>query len=148
MLGFCGYVLENWWSAPFNPLYLCNCFCPRQFIWIIYWVFIKKCIFSFLKNSQSCATFLRQHWTAIGWTENVQPIIVTVHSDLRSVELLSYTQGVGCSELGKNTILNEHPVTHVRNKLTALHDPEELETARSTGHHTRAQQLACTEKNS
>ena len=33
-------------------------------------------------------------------------ITVTVHSDLRLDELLSYMQGMGCSELGKNTIFN------------------------------------------
>ena len=43
-------------------------------------------------------------------TENGQPIKVTVHSDLRSDELLSYMQGMGCSELGKTKFLNEHPV--------------------------------------
>ena len=35
---------------------------------------------------------------------------MTVHSDLRSDELLSFNQGMGCSELGKNTFFNEHPV--------------------------------------
>jgi len=49
---------------------------------------------------------LRQHWAAIGCAVNGQPIIVTVHSDLRSDELLSYMQGMGCSELGKKTIFN------------------------------------------
>ena len=44
---------------------------------------------------------LRQHWAAIGCTVNGQPIRVTVHSDLRSDELLSYMQGMGCSELEK-----------------------------------------------
>ena len=43
----------------------------------------------------------RQHCAAIGCTKNSQPIIVTVNSD----ELLSYMQGMDCSELGKNTIL-------------------------------------------
>ena len=43
----------------------------------------------------------RQHWAAIGCTENCQPIRVTVHSDIRSDELLSCMQGMGCSELGK-----------------------------------------------
>ena len=52
----------------------------------------------------------RQHWAAIGCTVNGQPIRVTVHSDLSSDELLSYMQGMGCSELGKNTIFNEHPL--------------------------------------
>ena len=31
-------------------------------------------------------------------------------SDLRSEESLSYMQGMGCSELGKNKIFNEYPV--------------------------------------
>ena len=34
-----------------------------------------------------------------------QPIRVTVHSDLRSGELLSYMQGIACSELGKTQFL-------------------------------------------
>ena len=44
----------------------------------------------------------RQNWVAIGCTKNGQPIRVTVHSDLRSDELLSYMQGMGCSVLKKN----------------------------------------------
>ena len=53
----------------------------------------------------------RQHWAAIGWKENGQPIGGTVHLDLRSDEFLSFNQGMGCSELGKtqfilNTLYN------------------------------------------
>ena len=53
---------------------------------------------------------VRPHWATICCTVNGQPIRVTVHSDLRSDELLSYMQGMGCSELEKNSIFNEHPV--------------------------------------
>ena len=35
---------------------------------------------------------------------------VTVHSYLWYDEIISDIQGMGCSELGKNTIFNEHPV--------------------------------------
>ena len=55
----------------------------------------------------------RKDRAAIGCTENAQPIRVTVHSDLRSDELLSYMQGMACSELGKDTSFNEHPVPNV-----------------------------------
>ena len=41
-------------------------------------------------------------------------ITVTVHSDLRLDELLSYMQGMGCSELGKKTIFIERPVPERR----------------------------------
>ena len=41
---------------------------------------------------------------------NGQSIRSTVHSDLISDELLSYMQGIGCNELGKHTIFNEHLV--------------------------------------
>ena len=47
---------------------------------------------------------------AIGCTENGQPIRVTVNSDLKSDELISYMQGMDCSKFGKNTVFNEHPV--------------------------------------
>ena len=50
-----------------------------------------------------------QHWAAIGCAENGQTN-KSVHSDLRSDELLSYMQEVGCSELGKKYNFNEHPV--------------------------------------
>ena len=52
----------------------------------------------------------RKDRAAIGCTKNGQPIRVTVHSDLRSDELISYMQEIGCSKFGKNTIFNEHPV--------------------------------------
>ena len=58
-------------------------------------------------NSQNFAPLPQQHWTAIGCTENGKPLGVTVHS---KNELLSYMQRTGCSELGKNTFFNEHPV--------------------------------------
>ena len=54
----------------------------------------------------------RQHCAAIGCTENSQLKRETVHSDLRSDELLFYMQGMDCSELVKNTIFNEHPVCY------------------------------------
>ena len=71
-----------------------------------------KIVVFFRKNSQSFANFLRQHWAAIGCAENVQPLRVTVHSNLRSDELLSYMQGMGCSELGKAQFLmnNMYPM--------------------------------------
>ena len=55
---------------------------------------------------------LRQHLAVISCTKNGQPIRVTVHSPSCTVELLFYMLllGMDCSELGKNTILNEHPV--------------------------------------
>ena len=43
----------------------------------------------------------RKNRAAIVCTENGQPIRVTVHSDLRSEELLSYMQGMDCSEFGQ-----------------------------------------------
>ena len=54
----------------------------------------------------------RQRWAAIGCTKNGQPIRVTVNSTSCTVELLFYMLllGMDCSELGKNTILNQHPV--------------------------------------
>ena len=70
---------------------------------------------------------LRPHLATIGCTVNGQPIRVTVHSDLRSDELLSYMQGMGCSELGKNTIFNEHPVLQMsshRGSLLVIEMPE------------------------
>ena len=58
-------------------------------------------------------------WTAIGCTENGQPIGVRVHSDL--------LQGMGCSGLGKVTIFLEHIVhstithTDIRNFIDLAH---------------------------
>ena len=48
----------------------------------------------------------RQYLAVIGRSENGQPIGVTVHSN----ESVSYVQGMGCNELGKNTIFNKHSV--------------------------------------
>ena len=54
----------------------------------------------------------------IGCTENGQPLRVTVHSDLRSDELFFYMQGMDCSELEKNIILNDHPVFKLASVLS------------------------------
>ena len=69
-------------------------------------VFIKYCVF-FPIIFNILRPLPLKHRAAIGCTKNSQPIRVTVHSDLISDEL----QGMDCSELGKNTIFNEHPVS-------------------------------------
>ena len=66
-------------------------------------MFFSRRIFNILRP------FPRKNRAAIGCTENGQPIRVTVHSDLRSDDLISYMQGMGCSK-GKNAICNEHPL--------------------------------------
>ena len=52
----------------------------------------------FFKNINILRPLPRKDRAAIGCTENGQPIRVTVHSFLRSDELLSYMQGLGCSK--------------------------------------------------
>ena len=74
----------------------------------IYRVFIEYCVF--FNNLRYFSTSPYLSWSAIGCTENGQSIRVTVHSDLRSDELLSSMQGMGCCELRKIAIFNEHPV--------------------------------------
>ena len=72
-----------------------------------YRVFIKYCVFS-PRIFNILRPLLRQHWAAIGctrkWSANRSEFT------LRSLARMSYMQGVGCSELGKNTIFNEYPV--------------------------------------
>ena len=83
--------------------------------WIVYYrVFIKYCGFFFPRIVESLSPLPRQLSAAIGFTKNCQPIGVTVHS--RCVEsfeglLQRCRRGRGCSELWKNTIFPEHPVT-------------------------------------
>ena len=66
------------------------------------WIYTESSlnIVLFPKNFQYFAT---SPSPALGCccTVNGQPIRVTVHSDLRSDELLFYMQGMGCSELEK-----------------------------------------------
>ena len=66
----------------------------------------------------------RKDRAAIGCTEKGLSIRMTVHWDLRSDELISYMQGMGCSKFRKNTIFNEHPVSKrylidTKNKMVA-----------------------------
>ena len=61
-----------------------------------YWVFRKYFIFLGF-----CDLFLASTGLLV---VGGQPIKVAEHSDLRSDELLPYKQGMGCRELGKNTI--------------------------------------------
>ena len=59
----------------------------------------------FFKNFLNIATF---PVPAIGCTENVQPIGVTLIS-LARLSCFPTGRGIGCSELGENTIFPEHP---------------------------------------
>ena len=61
---------------------------------------------AFSKNFKTLQPLPRQYWAVIGRSENGQPIGMTVDS----YESVSYMQGMGCNELGKNTIFNEHSV--------------------------------------
>ena len=75
----------------------------------MYKVFIKYCVFS-----RNCLYFATSPSPALGccWLyKNGQPIRVTVYTRISCEdELFFYMQGKGCSELGKNTNLNEYPV--------------------------------------
>ena len=66
-------------------------------------VFFSKKIqyFAFLSPALGC------HWLYGKWPANRSDC--THRSQIRH-ELLSYMQGMGCSELGKHTIFNKHPV--------------------------------------
>ena len=71
---------------------------------VTYRVFFKYCVFS-----QEFSIFCDLSLAArTGLLLVVQKM--TVHWDLRSDELISCKQGMGCSKFGKNTIFNEHPV--------------------------------------
>ena len=79
------FILNNIFAEIYRHL--------RVKVMFTYRVFIKYCVFS--KNVQYFAKFPSP---ALGWdwfTENGQPIGVTVHSDLRSDELVSYMQENG-----------------------------------------------------
>ena len=66
-----------------------------------------------------CDLFLRQHCAAMCCTENDQQKewLYTQFS-----EKMSCCQGIGYSELGKNTVFNEHPVPHLRESNTRTID--------------------------
>ena len=72
-------------------------------------MFTKTVFFSkkFQNIETSTSPALGCYWLC---TENSQPTGVSVHKGLTRVDLLSYTQGGGCSEVKKNTIFLEHPV--------------------------------------
>ena len=88
---------------------------PNRKIIILYRVFIKYCVF--FKNLKIWQSLNHQHWPAIGCSKNGQPIRVTLHLDLLHRRVALFMQGIGWSELGKNTIFNEHPVGLVGGQL-------------------------------
>ena len=66
---------------------------------LTYRVFFKYCVPRTFKTLQPLPRQLGCYWLFRKW-----PITVTVGSTLRSLT------GMGCTELGKNTLFNEHPV--------------------------------------
>ena len=74
------------------------------FVCVLTWVF-------FLRIFKTLLPLPRQYLVAIGRSEKGQPIGVTVHSDLLRILVTLLPDGdMGCSELGKSTIFNEHSV--------------------------------------
>ena len=71
---------------------------------INYRVLIKY--YPFSKNFQYLRPLPRKDRAAIGFTENDQPIRVTVHSVLRSEELISYRRRMGCNKFGTQFSMN------------------------------------------
>ena len=95
-------------------------------IWIrfpFYRVFMKYCGF-FQEFSIFCSKIFNilrllppQHRAAIGCTENDTPIRVTVHSDLRWDELLSYMQGIWVVVNWENTQFLMNTLYFVRSSI-------------------------------
>ena len=70
-------------------------------VFIIYCAFFSKNFHYFVTSPSSA---LGCDWLYRKWPANKS------NCTLRSDELLSYMHGMGCSESGKDTIFNEHPV--------------------------------------